>query len=467
VNRKAGRRCHQFGVTRTTGRPLLRWFHRAVALLATVLTIGGLSLALCSLPNVVRAGAIPMSTTSAPVSVHNHAALATEPLATASINSGVPPFRSVSQVPATNTLLCPTARVCYAAETSGAFTGSGFERTANGGASWKPTGALPVHAFLTNPSCPTAQVCFGGAIELGSRLGPKGTLEMVETLDGGAHWMLRVLPVPSGISYAEVNELSCPSATFCVVLVSGFLDSGSPVHGLIRNGGTFMITRNGGRSWRSAGALIDLTFVYSTTLRCDVNGRCLSLIETSNGTDPAAVLHVMRSSDFGQHWTISTTVLASTVVSLLASCGDATHCVLVDSEYDHGPRDIVPNNRAQIARTSNGGKTWVMGAAPATWPNQPVAVSCATANDCFVSASTVGINGDSDAVLEVTHNGGVSWHAMALPRFHGVPFDIVNPLSCPVASGCIGLGATRAQLVPGVTSAPVFNQREIVSDLSE
>jgi hypothetical protein len=52
---------------------------------------------------------------------------------------------------------------------------------------------------------------------------------------------------------------------------------------------------------------------------------------------------------------------------------------------------------------------------------------------------------------------------MAFPRFHGAPFVIVNPLSCPAAAGCIGMGATEAQFAPDVKPA-VFNQRVLLSN---
>jgi hypothetical protein len=434
MNRKAGARCHHLGVALTIDRTLTCWLRGAAALFSAVLCIGGLIL--------------------------TQAAMADASLAAALSGPVVTPFRSVTTVPATNALLCPTARVCYAAETSGVFTGSGFVRTADGGATWKPTGALPVNAFLTNPSCPTAQVCVGGAIELGSNLGPKGTLEMVETTDGGAHWRLDTLSVPSDFSYAELNELSCPSATFCLALVSGDLNSGALTQGLLRKGGVFMMTRNGGRSWQPVGAPIDLTLGYATALRCEADGQCLSLVQTFNGSNPSSVLNVRHSSDFGGHWTFDTTALPGGA-NPMVSCSDATHCVVVESRYNHGPLDLAPGKRADIARTSNGGRTWVTQDAPASWPNDPVALSCATPHDCFVSASTVGTGGQSGAVLEVTHDGGANWHPIMLPRFHGDGYVTVDPLSCPVSSGCIGLGTTKAQTVPGLT----FNQREVVSNL--
>ncbi len=394
--------------------------------------------------------------------VDNEHSFGSESLGGTSSLSATSPFRTVSEVPETNTLLCPTAKVCYAADTQGTFSGSGFERTANGGASWRPTAPLPVHAFLTNPSCPTAEVCVGGAIELGSRLGPVGTLEMVETTDGGAHWRLSALAVPPSLSDAEVNELSCPSASFCVVLVSGFLNSGLPLDGLVQHGGTFFATRDSGKTWQPVGAPVDLTYAYSTTLRCEADGQCLSLVQTSRGAGPGTVIRAMSSPDFGRSWTVSTTLLATTVDSLLTSCGDAMHCVLVETSQQ-SPRGI-PRGKAKIARTSDGGRTWSTRAAPTTWPNLPVALSCATTNDCFMSASTVGADGDSNAVLELTHDGGATWRSMAFPRFRGTPFVIVNPLSCPVAAGCIGMGATEAQFAPDVKPA-VFNQRVIVSNL--
>jgi hypothetical protein len=101
-----------------------------------------------------------------------------------------------------------------------------------------------------------------------------------------------------------------------------------------------------------------------------------------------------------------------------------------------------------IATTSNGGANWRVTAAPPTWPDSVTSISCPTGLDCYVSLANSSNGSYDDSLIEATHDGGSTWMPLSLPTVDGAQLAIVYPLSCPVAAGCIGVGATLAEFVP-------------------
>jgi hypothetical protein len=362
------------------------------------------------------------------------------------IDSTTSPFQLVAGGPQTGNLECVTAAVCYADATSGSSpSGSGVERTADGGATWKETAALPDGEQLSWPlSCPTALVCFGVASEAGSNpLNNPGPLQLALTVDGGRRWQIESLPVPAGISHGSVQQMSCPTAQTCVVDVVGSTAAATPGQSPSATSGqnpsatsgAFLSTTNGGQTWTESSAGAELASAQLWTLRCDSDGACLGVTLTGSVQAPASQAVVaVRSTDDGRTWTTTSTPLATGPGILLISCGDALHCMMAYPSLSGG--------RIAVATTSDGGATWRVAAAPASWPRVAVSVSCATAQDCFISAADPTQNGYGDPVIEATHDGGVTWAALALPMVDGAPLALVYPLSCPATTGCIGVGAT-------------------------
>jgi hypothetical protein len=171
----------------------------------------------------------------------------------------------------------------------------------------------------------------------------------------------------------------------------------------------------------------------------------------------------MRSSDYGRTWAASSVPLEISPGVLLASCGDAAHCLVLYG-VDKG-------QAVGVARTANAGRTWGM-ATERSWPQITSSVSCATGVDCFVSVSPLSsTEGDGSPVIEASHDGGANWKALPLPTsVAGSPLVEVVPISCPVPSGCIGIGANLAQfrgppraVIPPPTT--INGNRYMVSDL--
>jgi photosystem II stability/assembly factor-like uncharacterized protein len=380
------------------------------------------------------------------------------------VDSTTSPFQSVGSGPQSGDLVCVTATVCYADATGGV---SGVERTTDGGVTWQATAALPDHEqFAGGPlSCPTTEVCVGAASADGpAGAGGPGLLQLTVTTDGGRSWSIESLNAPSGMSGAAIDQVSCATATQCVVHVLG--QSGSAA----AEAGTFLFSTDGGATWTAASSVPSAEGTVGLfTLRCDPDGGCIGLAPADAAPPPATgAMDALRSTDGGRTWTVTSVPLAVGEGVILMSCGDTLHCMMAYPSPSGGA--------ITLATTADGGATWRVTPAPSTWPTIAVSVSCATAQDCFISAaSSTSHGGYENPVIEATHDGGTTWAPLALPEVDGSSLALVYPLSCPVGDGCIGVGATPQEF-DGPATVPVTlpergwvsdGQRVIISNLPE
>jgi photosystem II stability/assembly factor-like uncharacterized protein len=352
------------------------------------------------------------------------------------VDSTSSPFQSVGGGPQTGDLLCVTASTCYASDSGPG--GPGWEATNNGGVSWHALAPLPGGGSLSDPvSCPTTTTCIGGdgSAVLGG-VAPSQGPELAWTSDAGRNWRLDSLPVPAGAAQSSVERLSCPTASDCIAFLTD-LGAGSSATSSSTN--FFMTTTDGGSTWTSSAAPVGLTGLW--TLRCDADGDCVGLVPAGSVQDPSAEgIVAIRSNDWGRSWTTTSSPMPFGAGILLMECGDTLHCIMA-FPADEG-------TTFDLARTSDGGQTWTTGAAPSGWPAIAISLSCADGEDCYLSASDSTRSGYASPALEVTHDGGGSWTPLVLPDVGGQPLALVYPLSCPVAAGCIGVGATPEEFNP-------------------
>jgi hypothetical protein len=384
---------------------------------------------------------------------------ATMRLAMRLVDSSSSPFLTVGGGPQTGNLECATALVCYASDSANGASDAEVERTSDGGAHWSPTAPLPGHGTLGWPlSCPTAQSCVGvvappptssptSTSTTSSTTSQANQPQLAFTSDGGEHWRIVTLPVPAGNSSDIIDQLSCATSTACVAHLSNEVGVQT---------GLFASTTDAGSNWTVTPAPTESNSSL-WALQCQSNGDCIGLVPTGSAQNPSGeAIATLTSDNGGRSWTTSTSPMPLGMGVLLMSCGDATHCLLAFPANEGTSMDV--------ATTADAGATWTTWTAPTNWPTMAVSVSCATGLDCFISASDYQ-QGYVNPVIEATHDGGHTWTQITLPDVDGAPLSLVFPLSCPVAAGCIGIGATPQQFNRGTPDSNPNGNRVIVSNL--
>jgi hypothetical protein len=359
------------------------------------------------------------------------------------VDSTTSPFRSLPQGGQTD-LQCVTDLVCY----SPGVTSNELFRTTDGGERWEQTAPIPLapggDGLRFSFSCATVDMCavIGNAPADSSA---NQLAQFIVTTDGGAHWHVSSIPVPSGISDPGPGRFTCGNASHCVLSVGG--SSTETVTGAANAGasraGTFLTTADGGSTWTQATSTPSAPAAAVWTMKCSVTGSCLAV--SAMGGLPNAYVVALRSEDWGLTWEAGPPAVDNDAPILYASCGDATHCMLVPLA---GPSDAP----YEIATTSDAGLTWQVTGPPAGWQNMPTAVSCANGNDCWIAMSTYDANSRAGAYsapsIEATPDGGATWSSIALPAAKPPIADVLT-LSCPPSGdGCMGIGNLQDHMLP-------------------
>lgn len=349
------------------------------------------------------------------------------------VSSVIPPFHALTSGGQAG-LQCVTDDVCYSPG-SGRH-GDELYRTVDGGRSWHETSPVPMvlqeggYAF----SCADAETC--AVIDTPVDQTPGQPARWAITTDGGAHWTRSTVPMPAGIPNASVGQFSCADAEHCVVSVSGGpTPGGAGASSVPQRTGTFLSTSDGGRTWTQATAVPAMPAGFVWTMTCSSGGSCLA-VSLVPGDSSSAVVG-LSSRDGGKTWVAGPTGPGAGPGIVYSSCGDATHCMLV---FVSGP-STAPY---EIVTTSDAGLTWQTSGPPTGWLNMPTAVSCATADDCWIAMSYYSGSNPAGAyskpLIEETHDGGASWSSIPLPSSKPPIADVLT-LSCPPAGdGCMGIG---------------------------
>lgn len=203
-----------------------------------------------------------------------------------------------------------------------------------------------------------------------------------------------------------------------------------------------MVTANAGVTW-SAAAAPPAASGPLEVLHCDHDGSCMGVAVTGSVQDPSTqAILTLRSTNAGRTWTAVRVHVATGPGVIVASCGNSVRCMAAF------PTASAHGTSMSLATTADGGATWTVSPSPPIWPSTAIALSCATGLDCFLSAATPVQGAYSAPAIEATHDAGKTWTALGLPTVKGSPLALVFPLSCPVRTGCVGIGATAAAFAP-------------------
>jgi len=363
------------------------------------------------------------------------------------------PFRSLSPG-ATVGLQCVTDLVCY----SPGASQEDFYQTSNGGLSWEQTAPLPNATdgqawTLFSFSCSTVETCAIVYVPIGTTNNVP-LAQFILTTDGGAHWTMSEIPVPTGYQNPSVGRFTCGDASHCVLSVSGDAPtaSGTSSSSPPQRIGMFLSTADAGQTWTQSTSAPSGPAAAVWTLNCDTDGSCLAV--SALGDSPNHYVVGLRSNDWGLTWQAGAPSDSFDAAILYASCGDTTHCMLVPAGSPTTPYEIIT--------TSNAGATWRVSSPPAGWENMPTALSCANADDCWVAISTYDAGSAagvySEPTINATHDGGATWSTVALPTARP-PIANVLTLTCPpTGDGCMGIGNLSDHFVlptSGAQSGPL------------
>lgn len=260
---------------------------------------------------------------------------------------------------------------------------------------WHSFGVL--HEQASAMSCMNGSECIVAALcKCGSQI--------LKSNSTGSEWH------PIGETSANINELSCTFAGFCLAIVNNT----SSIEG----------SSDGGATWR--GIALPSSWVVQgiepQAVSCYTGACFMAGDNQASSLYPVAAF--AKSTNEGATWSIESVPLrASQAVGLGCAPGDA--CLF---EYGSG-QNVTPAS----ATTTNGGETWTVGPGPPPNWGQITAASCQTSKTCYVLGNFI---------LKST-DGGKTWVAMTPPR--GGNNETIFSVSCTVGS-CVVMGETGSQV---------------------
>jgi len=310
------------------------------------------------------------------------------------------------------------------------------------GATWTEVDPVGVTRFTTALVCPggNGEDCVAGGLQGNDPM-------LLSSVDGGVTWVGRALPSGAG----HLVDLSCTSLSNCVGVMTTSENVFTP------GGGEVFTTEDGGVSWSlssTGGALLELLACSGTT--CIGSGT----LPASAPGSVAATVNVY-SHDSGNAWKRAVVPAGFGFVdgfSESMECADASRCLGVGAVQ---PGSKGPGANA-VVESNDGGATWQF--VPALADDGATAISCASAQDCWIAGGgrpvpgagsnpityTVGetpVPATSPLVF-ATDDGGLTWSAITVPTPRKVPagtsvssLALIGQISCPTVSVCVGLGS--------------------------
>lgn len=322
---------------------------------------------------------------------------------------------------------CPTAVWCVAGGASSLVNGASVEVTANGGASWARSDALPAGLRdVVSLSCPTTGWC-----EAVAASDHDSSYAILGSSDGGLRWTTQ--HVVAGQSVV----LSCAGTSGCVAVAM----DGTAID-VVR-------TQDGGAAWTTS-SFSDSIVKYVTGVACSSSTTC-EAIGYRSGTTP----WVGGTTNDGLTWTNQSTAGFAPMGDLTAlTCSSSTFCAAIDGEG--------------VVATTDGGAAWTRSDPTALQEVNPYepALACDAAGAC--DASLVG--GAPGATIAQSTDDAASWQDLATPPSSAG----VSAIACPATGGCLAVGLTfvpveaQALSIAAGTETPIgsLDDGELVATLS-
>ena len=229
---------------------------------------------------------------------------------------------------------------------------------------WGQSASGPPPGFL---ACPSASTCYvmSGHYASPDANAPLLSESLYVSTDVGSTWS--VLPLPAG--FDPTSPIACSGATDCA---AGGTYQGKPV---------LVATRNGGHSFVITPLPAADGNLYS--LSCPSASFCAGLVaQSADATSTPTDATFLSTSDGGSTFFDAPILARDSMQSL--TCSSSLDCTAV------GTSDALRNDLTAgvVARTTDGGHTWVAGALPAGFGIDYLSqLSCADALHCSVTGT--------------------------------------------------------------------------------
>jgi hypothetical protein len=241
-------------------------------------------------------------------------------------------------------------------------------------------------------------------------------------------WTMRSVPPGVDLLHAVV----CPSSAQCYALGT---------HG-IAGPGSIIGSSDGGDRWK---LLMTTPRFQVSAIACPASGTCVVGGQSSNLTPSTSdTAEAFVTKDSGRSW--SAHILPPLGEVFGAACVSVSVCLAVGF--------------GGIARTTNGGTTWVLESAPRGFGSGSLAsIACSTSSLCITGGS--GIGGSSNGSLflppsvdSVSHDAGATWSKAAfvagpIGEGGGASGSSLESISCSGPRHCVGLSTA------GIAGGPV------------
>jgi hypothetical protein len=339
---------------------------------------------------------------------------------------------------------CPSGTACMAVgfpEFSGATTSfDGMDEFWNG-ASWKITFGQRLTANANNVfnavSCTSPASCEAAGYY---QPGPGIRLPLAEVWNGTT-WASQPVPLPSGATGAELNGISCRSATSCTAVGESFGGKAAAV-----------IESWDGVTWTAqpTAAVSGSLGTFLKAVSCTSASSCLAVGYTIFGGG--------LTDTFAERWNGSGWFFefppnhSSFNVLDGVSCTSATSCMAVGQSIDP-----ITHNQVTLADFSSGLATWALQTTPSPGRTFSVlsGVSCTPNGGCVAVGSYNTFKGVGVPLVDQWN--GASWSFVTPPSPTGAVGSLLDAVSCSSATACTAVGTYRNSSGSTLTLAERFS----------
>lgn len=274
----------------------------------------------------------------------------------------------------------------------------------------------PRDGGLASISCASTSMCMG----VGSVDGPAAIAPVAARFDG-QQWSYQKLNVPGGYDGASLNDLSCPTANWCIAV--GQLPDAANGDGL-----PWTDAYSGGRWTPSALPHPSGQITGIAGISCPATGQCIAV---GSSYDRHDVFHPLIERLLNGAWSLDTWAGGGATILRAVSCATVSSCVAVGENGGHPTAAVLRNGQ------------WT--ASPLTPPSGQsfeffTGLDCVTATAC--TAIGVGFAGNSYHPMAAVLGSG-RWSMSALPE----PMDaggLTGQISCIHADACVAVQSGTA-----------------------